>query len=75
MSSSYDSSDEEFDLQEEGDVAMILAMHVNKKVDARWFGFRLSEIMEGKDRCPQQIDEELFCGEPNIPRFLLSAPF
>ena len=30
MSSSHDSSDEEFDLQEE-DVAMILPMHVNKK--------------------------------------------
>jgi hypothetical protein len=31
MSSSHESSDEEFDLQEEEDVAMILAMHVNKK--------------------------------------------
>jgi hypothetical protein len=31
MSSSYDFSDEEFDLQEEEDVAMILAMHINKK--------------------------------------------
>ena len=31
MSSSYDSSNEEFDLQEEEDIAMILAMHVNKK--------------------------------------------
>ena len=30
MSSSYDSSDEEFDLQEEEDVAMILAIHANK---------------------------------------------
>ena len=31
MTSSYDSSDEEFDLQEEKDIAMILAMHINKK--------------------------------------------
>lgn len=31
MSSSYDSSDEEFDIEEEEDIAMILAMHVNKK--------------------------------------------
>ena len=30
MSSSYDSSDEKFDIQE-NDLAMILAMHVNKK--------------------------------------------
>ena len=31
MSLSYDSSDEEFDIQEE-DLTMILAMHVNKKL-------------------------------------------
>ena len=30
MSSSYDSSEEEFDMEEE-DLAMILAMHINKK--------------------------------------------
>ena len=31
MSSSYDSSEEEFDMEEEEDLAMILAMHINKK--------------------------------------------
>ena len=31
MSSSYDSSEEEFDMEEEEDLAMILTMHVNKK--------------------------------------------
>ena len=31
MSSSYDSSEEEFDIEEEEDLAMILAMHINKK--------------------------------------------
>ena len=31
MSSSYDSSEEEFDMGEEEDIAMILAMHINKK--------------------------------------------
>ena len=31
MSSSYDSFDEEFDLQEEENITMILAIHVNKK--------------------------------------------
>ena len=30
MSSSYDSSEEEFDMEEEEDLAMILAMHINK---------------------------------------------
>jgi hypothetical protein len=32
MSTSHDSSDEEFDLQEEEDLAMVLAMHINKKL-------------------------------------------
>ena len=31
MSKSYDSSDEEFDIQEEEDIAMLLAIHANKK--------------------------------------------
>ena len=31
MSSSYGSSNEEFDIQEEEDLAMILVIHVNKK--------------------------------------------
>ena len=31
MSSSYDFSEEEFDMEEEEDLAMILAMHINKK--------------------------------------------
>ena len=31
MSSSYDFSEEEFDKEEEEDLAMILAMHINKK--------------------------------------------
>ena len=31
MSSSYDSSKEEFDMEEEEDLAMILAMYINKK--------------------------------------------
>ena len=31
MSSSYDSFEEESDIEEEEDLAMILAMHINKK--------------------------------------------
>ena len=31
MSSSYDSSEEEFDMEEEEDLAMIISMHINKK--------------------------------------------
>ena len=31
MSSSYDSSEEEFYIEEEEDLAIILAMHINKK--------------------------------------------
>jgi hypothetical protein len=31
MSSSYDSSDEEWDLEKEENIAMLLAMHANKR--------------------------------------------
>ena len=46
MSSSYDSSEEEFDMEEEEDLAMILAMHI-KKTEARWFGYGSAENLEG----------------------------
>jgi len=31
MSSSHDSSEDEFDMEEEEDLAMIIALHINKK--------------------------------------------
>ena len=43
MSSLYDTSEEEFDMEEEEDLAMILAMHINKKkTKAWWFGYGCS---------------------------------
>ena len=47
MSSSYDSSEEEFDVEEEEDLAMILAMHINKKTEARWIDYGSAENLEG----------------------------
>ena len=47
MSSSYDFSEEEFDMEEEEDLAMILAMHINKKTEARWFDYGSSKFLEG----------------------------
>ena len=47
MSSSYDSSEEEFDMEEEEDLAMILAMHINKKNETRWFGYGSAKKLEG----------------------------
>ena len=48
MSSSYDSSEEEFDTEEKEDLAMILAMHINKKnqstVVRLWVGKKFEEI-------------------------------
>ena len=47
MSSSYDSSEEEFDMEEEEDLAMILAMHMNKNqstVVRLWVGRKLGGI-------------------------------
>ena len=47
MSSGYDTSEEEFDMEEEEDLAMILAMHINKKTETRWFGFGSAKNLEG----------------------------
>lgn len=47
MSSSYDSFEKEFDMEEEEDLAMILAMHINKKTEARWFSYGLAKFLEG----------------------------
>ena len=47
MSFSYDSSEEEFDIEEEEDLAMILAMHINKKSKhggRLWVGKKFGEI-------------------------------
>ena len=48
MSSSYGSSEEEFDKEEEEDLAMILAMHINKKkrstVVRLWVGKKFGGI-------------------------------
>ena len=47
MSSSYGSSEEEFDKEEEEDLAMILAMHINKNqstVVRLWVGRKFGEI-------------------------------
>ena len=47
MSSSYDSSEEEFDMEEEEDLAMILAMHINKNrstVVQLWIGRKFGGI-------------------------------
>ena len=47
MSSSYDSSEEEFDMEEEEDLAMILAVHINKNrstVVRLWVGRKFGEI-------------------------------
>ena len=40
------SSEEEFDMEEEEDLAMILAMHI-KKTKAWWFGYGSVENLEG----------------------------
>ena len=47
MSSSYDSSEEEFDMEEEEGPAMILAIHINKNrstVVRLWVGRKFGEI-------------------------------
>ena len=46
MSSSYDSSEEEFDMEEEEDLAMILAMHIKNRstVVRLWVGRKFGEI-------------------------------
>ena len=47
MSSAYDSSEQEFDMEEEEDLAMIIAMHIKKNrstVVRLWVGRKFGEI-------------------------------
>jgi hypothetical protein len=71
MSSSYDSSDEEWDLQEE-EISVLLAMHADQ---TWWFRFWSTKVVAGNDRRAQQVDAELFCGESNIFGEIFSSPF
>jgi hypothetical protein len=76
MISSYDSSNEEWHLQgEEQGIAILLAMHANKRPTHGGSVFGQQEFVAGKNRMPQQVDAELFCGESNIFEELFSSLF
>jgi hypothetical protein len=58
---SYESSDEEWDLEEE-DLAI-----KNQETKAWWFRDGPSKVVEGEGRGAQEAHEELLCGESHIP--------
>jgi hypothetical protein len=53
----------------------IVSYACKQKARAWWFCFWSIEVVAGKDRRPQQVDAELFCGESKMLYELLSLPF
>ena len=67
MSSSYDSSEEEFDMEEEEDLAMILVMHI-KKTEARWFGYGSAENLEDRIDAHNRLIRHYFAENPTYSK-------
>ena len=73
MSSSYDSSEEEFDMEEEEDLAMILAMHINKK--PKHGGSVMGRQKNWRDRIDahNRLIRHYFADNPYIPSRIFVA--
>ena len=67
MSSSHDSSNEEFDLQGEEDVAMILAMHVNKKPKHGGSVFGRQKLWRDRIDAHNRLMRHYFAENPTYP--------
>ena len=65
MSSSYDSSEEEFDIEEKEDLAMILTMHINKKMkhDGSVMGQQKKDRIDAHNR----LIRHYFAENPTYP--------
>ena len=67
MSSSYDSFDEEFDLQEEEDLAMVLAMHINKKPKHGGSVFGRQKLWKERIDAHNRLMRNYFAENPTYP--------
>src|SRR3989337_2579148 len=81
MSSSYDSSEEEFDMEEEEDLAMILAMHINKKPKHGGSVMGRQKIWRDRIDAHNRLMRHYFVKNPTYPesyfrrRFRMSTEF
>ena len=67
MSSSYDSSEEEFDIEEEEDLAMILAMHINKKLKHGGSVMDRKKIWRDRIDAHNRLMKNYFVENPTYP--------
>ena len=67
MSSSHDSSGEEFDLQEEEDLAMVLAMHINRKPKHGGSVFGRQKICRERIDAQNRLMRNYFEENPTYP--------
>ena len=74
MSSSYDSSEEEFDMEEEEDLAMILAMHINKKPKHGGSVMGWQKIWRDRIDARNRLIRHYFVENPHIPRVVFPSP-
>ena len=67
MSKSYDSSDEEFDIQEEEDIAMLLAIHANKKPKHGGSVFGRQKLRRERIEADNRLMRHYFVDHPIYP--------
>jgi hypothetical protein len=66
----YATSDEKWDLSEEEDIAVILSLHANKRIEALWFRVWSTEVVNGENRRIQQVVVELLQRQSHLSREL-----
>ena len=67
MSLSHDSSDDEFDLQEEEDLAMVLAMHINKKLKHGGSVLGRQKLWRDRIDAHNRLTRHYFAENPTYP--------
>ena len=67
MSSSYNSSEEEFDMEEEEDLAIIVAMHINKKPKHGGSVMGRQKIWRDKIDADNRLMRHYFVKNPTYP--------
>ena len=67
MSKSYDSSDEEFDIQEEEDIAMLLTIHANKKPKHGGSVFGRQKLRRERIEADNRLMRHYFVDHPIYP--------
>ena len=75
MSSSYDSFEEEFDMKEEEDLAMILVMHINKKPKHGGSVMGRQKIWRDRIDAHNRLMRNYFVENPTYPESYVQCRF